>query len=65
MFLRTRAGRIHRGTRTEDGDLQVRESCNLDDAPGTEAEITFAELERADAGDLCRRCWPTAEGARP
>lgn len=60
VLVRTKAGRIHRAVQVEDARF-VDERCNLDDAPGEEEVITFAELEAADRSDLCERCWP-AEG---
>jgi hypothetical protein len=59
VFLETKAGRIHKAVRL-DGERYTNEACNLDDAVGGERELTFAELERADADALCRRCWPPA-----
>ena len=57
VIIRTGKGRIHKAFE-EDGRRLVDEACNLDDAPGEERVITFAELEHADPADLCRRCWP-------
>ncbi len=57
VLVRTKAGRIHRAVQVGDTRL-VDERCNLDDAPGEEEAITFAELEAADPADLCERCWP-------
>jgi hypothetical protein len=57
LFVRTAAGRIHKAVKV-DGARFVNEQCNLDDAPGTEEEITFVDLERADPGSLCQHCWP-------
>lgn len=56
-YVRTRAGRYHLATTTEEHRF-VNEACNLDDAPGEETEVTFAELEAADEGSLCARCFP-------
>jgi hypothetical protein len=57
VFVRTKAGRIHKAVRL-DGRLLTDEGDNLDDAPGEEVEVTFTDLERADPRDLCQRCWP-------
>lgn len=57
VFVRTRTGRIHKATEL-DGRRFVDESCNLDDAPGAETEVTFGELEAADPGAFCHHCWP-------
>jgi hypothetical protein len=57
VLVRTKAGRIHRAVQVGEARF-VDERCNLDEAPGTERVITFAELEHADAADVCQRCWP-------
>jgi hypothetical protein len=60
VFVRTKAGRIHKATRL-DGRLLTDEGDNLDDANGQKHEITFAELEHASPSDLCQRCWPAVK----
>lgn len=56
-FIRTKAGRVHKAVLVA-GVRFVQEACNLDDAPGEETVITFADLESAEPGDLCGRCFP-------
>jgi hypothetical protein len=64
VFVRTNAGRIHKAVKA-DGERYTNEACNLDDAPGQEVEVTFADLERADPSDLCQQpsCFGEPEGA--
>jgi hypothetical protein len=57
VFVRTKAGRIHKAVKARRRRARD-EQCNLDDAPGEEVEVTFTDLERADPRDLCQRCWP-------
>jgi hypothetical protein len=57
VLLRTAKGRIHRGFEL-DGRRLTDEACQLDDAPGAETPITFADLEAAAEADLCQRCFP-------
>lgn len=61
ILLRTKAGRIHRAVQMTDGVRFVDERCQLDDAPGRERVITWAELEHADPRDVCGWCWPREE----
>jgi hypothetical protein len=60
VYIRTKAGRIHKAVKLE-GRRLTDEACNLDDARGSEPELTFADLEAADPGSLCQRCWPTTK----
>jgi hypothetical protein len=64
VFVRTNAGRIHKAVKAA-GERYTNEACNLDDAPGQEVEVTFADLERADPSDLCQQpsCFGEPEGA--
>lgn len=64
VLLRTKAGRIHRGVQVGDAHF-TDERCQLDDAPGKERVITFAELEHADPADVCERCWPRETEQEP
>lgn len=59
-IVRTAAGRYHLAVLV-DGRRMVDEACNLDDAPGEEPSVTFAELEAADEGRLCGRCFPRSD----
>lgn len=65
ILLRTKAGRIHRAVQMLDGVRFVDERCQLDDAPGRERVITWAELETADGKDVCRNCWPVGTDGVP
>jgi hypothetical protein len=60
VYVRTKAGHIHKAVRL-DGRLLTDEGDNLDDAKGEEREITLQELEQADPGSLCQRCWPATK----
>lgn len=56
VYLRTKAGQLHRGT--PDGDRVLSdERCNLDDAPGAE-EVLTAIPEDAEPEAFCRWCFP-------
>lgn len=66
VFVRTKAGRIHKAVKAA-AERYTNEACNLDDAPGEEVEVTFADLERADPANLCRQpsCFGELEGQPP
>lgn len=56
VLIRTKAGRIHRAFEV-DGRRLTDEACNVDDAKGEIAVITFREVEDAAESDLCERCF--------
>lgn len=58
IYLRTKAGRVHRGAIVADR-VMASEACNLDDAPGTEEVLT--SLENIEATAFCGRCFPHAD----
>ena len=56
VYLRTTAGRIHRGT--PDGDrILTDERCQLDDAPGAEEQLASIP-EDAEPEAFCDWCFP-------
>lgn len=59
VYVRTKAGRIHRAVVLNDRGLTA-EGCNLDDAPGEEELVDASVVEAADPGVLCRQasCFP-------
>ena len=56
IYVRTKAGRIHKAAVIDDHVL-TDEACNLDDAPGTEEVLTRLP-EEADTEAYCDRCFP-------
>lgn len=61
VIVRTAKGHYHLAALV-DGRRMVDEACNLDDAPGDESLVSAAELEAADPGTLCGRCFRRSEG---
>lgn len=55
VYLRTAGGRIHKAVLLDDRPL-VGESCNLDDAPGTE-EVLAAIPEETEPESFCGHCF--------
>jgi hypothetical protein len=53
IYVRTAAGEVHVVTE-RNGVRSSYEGCNLDDAPGTEAEITAGEVSEVEPDRLCQ-----------